>query len=255
MDKIAVVLPKVLASASAPSQQNSQRAVAQTISYHAGNVPDVFVKRADLEIPNSVWVDWIPKGGGSRAIWRPLKPEERSALEARAAELRPALAPYARPFEDDRVAQALADLFSGFRSMREQGADALGLIDSAMRALAPFPAWAIEQACLVIRRDGYLVQDREGRWRTERHWPPSDPQICLVIGEVMKCHRAALASAEALLCAPIEPPVTPKRFQHDWHVWAWLRQAGLPDGKHTSRVMADIEARRAQRAADAENRA
>lgn len=270
MDTLGTAITKALASVSRVTPPScAPDALAKR--YDASNLPAWLNRQTDLEIPRKVWSAWIPRDG-SRSIIRALSDDERQALTARAAELRPALASYARPAEDDRVAEVLFDMFGGFRSMREQGADAVGRVDSAMRALALFPAWAIEHGCLSIQRDGYEVADRDGV-RIERHWPPSDPEICKIVAKIEKHHRAALVTAEALLSAPIEEPA-PMRDQsrRDAQVEEVRESLGTPgrrqpvlppsadlpidapvppppDGKHAQRVMAELAARRAQREA------
>jgi len=166
-------------------------------------LPAAFDARTDVEIPRAVWSAWTPQFG-ARQIVRPLRDDERSALEARKAQLAPALAPYAGGADSDRVAAALAAMFDGFRSMRERGENAMGRLDTAMRVLKNFPAWAIEEACASIQRDGYQVHDRERVSRTERHWPPSDPEIADAVRLAVKMRDAALASATALLAASVE---------------------------------------------------
>lgn len=210
----------------------------------------MFDSRTDLEIPRALWSGWIPRHG-ARAIVRRLTGAH--VLVRRAEELRAALAPYARPADDDRVALALSDMFGGFRSMRESGADALGRLDSAMVLLREFPVWAIEQACHRIRLDGYAVADRDGGMRIERHWPPSDPEIVALVRAAVKPYRTAMANAELLLAAPVEPPASPQAAQHDWHVFDYRRHRALGDGRHAQRVLADLEARKAQREAQEED--
>lgn len=262
MQKLGTAIDRAVVSATQVFPHGSAPAKA-VIRYDANNLPAIVNRRTDLEIPSAVWSSWIPSSG-PREIRRPLTGDEREALQARAAELAPALEPYPRPSEDDRVALAIADMFGGFRSMREQGEDVLGRVQSAMRALSRFPVWAIERGCLSIQQDGYEVEDRDGK-RVERHWPPSDPEISQAVERIVEMRRKALISAENLLSAPVEPPPPPRPTKSE--VEAILgRQivdrdtftTALPpappgDGKHAERVAADLAARKARNEARAEH--
>lgn len=159
-------------------------------------------------IPNRLWSGFIPKDG-PRTLQRAPTDEERATLQRRAAALAPAMLPFQRPEEDDRVAVAIADLYGSYRSMTERGENALARVRAASNALADMPAWAIEEACLDIRRRGYEVIE-DGRSRLEQHWPPSDPEIHAVVAKAVTQRRSALASARALLAAPVEPAAPPK---------------------------------------------
>lgn len=231
--------------------------VAPLVRYDDRNLPALCNPETDLTIPRRVWSGWAPSTG-LREIVRPLRSDERQALQARAAELRPALRPYTRPAEDDRVAQAVADMFSGFPSMRHSGEDAIGRVDSAMRALSKFPAWAIERGCRSIQQNGYETVQNDVV-KTERHWPPSDPEICRTVTAVEKIHRAALTSAEALLAAPVEQEDdAPKPTLEEIEAKLGRSLGSRPevqnpepesrhDGKHAQRVAAELEARRMRR--------
>jgi hypothetical protein len=177
---------------------------------YCGNAPAIAIEAipppddplADATIPARVWSAFIPSDG-KRELRRPLAGVERQALEARAAELAPALASYRRPLDDDRVATALATMFGAFHAMRGQGGDALARIHATMDLLATFPAWAIQRACLSIQRDGYQ-RIEHGVARIERTWPPSDPELVEALRAIVRPYAKALASAKALLCAPVE---------------------------------------------------
>jgi hypothetical protein len=72
-------------------------------------------------------------------------------------------------------------MFGSFPSMRDRGAEVLSKIASAMMALSGFPAWAIVRACASIRSIGYEVTTGHGPY-TERHWPPSHPELEMIAG-------------------------------------------------------------------------
>ncbi len=200
MPQIGIAARAVSSSVTVGSPRRSD---VPAVRYTAANLPAAFDAVADVEIPRKVWSAWIPRFE-ARQIIRPLRDDERAALEARKASLAPALAPYAGGADAYRGAAALGAMFDGFRSMRVRGENAMGRLDTAMRVLKYFPAWAVEEACASIQRDGYQVHDREKVARTERHWPPSDPEIADVVRLVVKTRDAALASATALLSASVE---------------------------------------------------
>src|SRR5574341_449061 len=146
MDNIGKLATAVMTSVSRASLPSSVPAV-PAVRYDASNLPAWHNKATDLDIPMRAWSGWIPSVG-QRTIVRALHDDERRALQDRANELRPVLQAYVRPHEDDLVAAAISDMFSGFPSMRQRGGDALGRVDSAMRMLADCPAWAIERGCM-----------------------------------------------------------------------------------------------------------
>ncbi len=166
------------------------------------NLPRAFVREVDIDLPRRLWSSWIPGDGSPRAIHRELTVDERTALQKRMADLEPALAPYS-PEDEDRVAESVSDMFGAFPAMRAQGADAIGKVDSVMRLLRPFPFWAIRQACERIRMKGYEIIDRDGA-RMEKHWPPADVEVVSEIEQAIRLRSDALATAIALLSAPIE---------------------------------------------------
>lgn len=161
-----------------------------------------------------------------------MRPEERRALEHRVEALGPWLAPYARPEQDDDVMIALAEMFNGFPSLRgDAGPAALARVSGAMAALERFPAWAIFAACSDIHRRGYEMTDSRGEVRAERHWPPSDADVCKVVEDVVKVRAEALRGARALLEAPVEeddrPPLEERRAHVD-RVRAELAARAVP---------------------------
>jgi hypothetical protein len=167
--------------------------------------PQMLDRELDIAMPARLWSNWIPSDR-ARSVVRELRNDERTALERRAEGLRRALVPYSQ-LDDDRVAASVATMFGGFRSLRQQGDDAVAAVDGAMLALRSFPAWAIEKGCLAIQR-GEAPQ-------LDTRYPPNDAQICRIVTDIVKPYRAALTSANALLSAPVEPPA-PQRpaIQH-----------------------------------------
>ena len=219
--------------------------------YDASNLPAEIDRVADIDIPRRVWsaliIDGVP-----REIVRPLTLDERCALEVRVARLAPAMRPFSE-LDADSVAQALADMYSSFPSMRHAGADALGRVDTAMRvALVNFPAWAIEEACRSIQVNGY-ERCEDGRCWIEKNWPPSDAGIVVVVERIVKRRADALKQAKDLLAAPVEPRIEQRRLTREEIEAKIGRKLTVPggDGKHMERVNAELAARKAAREAQA----
>lgn len=152
----------------------------------------------DVELPRSVLSSWR-EDGKPRASRRALAADERRALEARRDELLPAVEPHGSR-DVDRVAAAIAGMYGGFPSMRQQGDDAVvSRLDAARRALAPFPAWAIESACSAIQRNGVW---RDGK--LDRRWPPSDAEIAQQVRQELRLYSDTLRRVVEVLEAQVE---------------------------------------------------
>lgn len=183
-----------------PGSQDSPRASAaawppMTLD---GPLPKISNPLTDIEIPKAVWSAWVPTAE-SRQLRRALMPAERSALEARRAELAPALEPFAGRTETNRVDLALVDMFGAFRSMRQTGADALAILEASRRSLTQFPCWAIEKACRSIQQNGVW---RDGKF--DRQWPPSDPEIIDAVRKEVRLYSDQHRNVVALLAATVE---------------------------------------------------
>jgi hypothetical protein len=93
------------------------------------------------------------------------------------------------------VMAQIAAMLGGYRSLRQSGEDAEALVNAAAAVLAPFLFWAIAKGCLkIVRREAGL----------DPHWPPNDSEIYAIVDGLVRPYRKALASAEALLTAPVE---------------------------------------------------
>lgn len=154
--------------------------------------PDYFDRYTDIELPklfSGVRVDGEP-----RKIVRPLEAHERASLRVRATELQAALRPY-QDRERPIVMAQIAAMLGGYRSLRQSGEDVEAIVSSTAAVLAPFPFWAIAKGCLkIVRREAGL----------DPHWPPNDSEIYAVVDGVVRSYSKALASAKALLAAPVE---------------------------------------------------
>lgn len=144
-------------------------------------------------------------------------------------------------------------MLGGFASLQGMSeADLVARAAAITRGVADQPSWAIEQACENIRTKGYLMRDRDGRERVERHWPPSDAEVRHEVLVVAGGRRAALESARALLDAPIEeePRATAEeRAAHVARSWPQASRIGggeLLDATTAERLAASRKARLAE---------
>ncbi len=143
---------------------------------------------------------------GSIEIARALTEAERNELTRRASDLEPALEPFDRERRNDldRVAEAASDMYGGFPSMRQQGADAVARANALISSLERngLPTWAIEQACRSIQDSGYEQSNDEKTW-TEKHWPPSDAEVVKEAKKIVRLRANAKANAVAILGAKV----------------------------------------------------
>lgn len=238
MEQIGQMAREVLARVSAHSRSLAP------VTPQAGSKPPTTVDRhCDVVLPARLFSAWVP-AGGAREIVRPLADAERNALQARADELRDAMTP-CQAHQHAAAESAIAAMLSGFRVMRQKGEDVEATVRISRHILRDFPLWAILRGCLLIAQNSAGLDPR---------WAPNDAELCGVVREVVRFHRAALDRCEALLCAPVEnsEPArpTPEEIQEQI---ARLELPARPrewDGNHMARVLADLEARK-QAAADA----
>lgn len=167
-----------------------------TKTYRLNDLPTVYIRTTDVDIPNEAWEPWIPEHG-ARKLRRALTPTERTALERRRDELSPAVMGY-QDHDLDRVAVAISDMFGGYTSMRQTDEEAVAKLDSMRRVLAPFPAWAIEKACSNIQINGVW---RDGKF--DRRWPPNDSEVIDAIRSHVRLYEHQHRSAIALLSAEL----------------------------------------------------
>lgn len=107
------------------------------------------------------------------------------------------------PAENDRVALAVLDMQNGFSSLRGDEEASAARVDSALRLLAEFPAWAIEKACMAIRRDG-VYREVRGSMRFDRQWPPTDSELVDAVRRELRLYRDPYDRCVALLTATVE---------------------------------------------------
>lgn len=187
--------------------------------------------------------------GEPQTIRRALAPDERAKLEVRVRALRDGLAPFAEP-ERRKVESLVAAMFGGFRAMRQDGDDAVAIVEVTCHVLREFPLWAISEA---------MIEIAQGKAGLDRRFAPNDAQIFAVVERAVRAFRKTLEIAEAILVAPVEPPTTARDQSHiDKQVSDAM--GALPpveprpeqmrvehDGRHAERVAADLAARKARR--------
>jgi hypothetical protein len=168
-------------------------------------------------------VCWRPDKGPI-AIVRSLSADERSCLAAHEAELEHCLTPYGEN-EKDEIKFAITVMLGGFRYLlRQEGISVEASIDTLVVRLRDMPAWAIKQGCSLIASQN-------------RAFAPNDGQIITIVQDVVRVHQDRLRRVQALLTAEVAdrtPLVQAPRKNVD----------RIGDGKHTSRVLAELEARR-----------
>jgi hypothetical protein len=101
------------------------------------------------------------------------------------------------------VEAEIAAMFSGFRTMCQQGEDAEPLVEVTKRVLREFPLWAIAQGCLRMAK---------GKAGLDRRYAPNDTEVFPVVEEIVRPYRRRLETVKALLAAPVEDtgPEAPK---------------------------------------------
>lgn len=121
------------------------------------------------------------------------------------SELEPWVAGY-HDSEKDRVMLALADMYSAFPAMGNKSThEAAAKLDAVLRALAPYPAWAIQKACERISTKGFTRSEGD-KYITERHWPPSDPELIEAVRQERAHYGDQYDRVVELLTAEIEEP-------------------------------------------------
>jgi hypothetical protein len=143
------------------------------------------------------WSTWTPENG-KRGLRVELTAAARTALEQRRDELAPFIGPF-HGSEMEKVGIAISDMFSSFRSMRQTGESAVAVLESVTRLCAPYPAWAIVNACHDIQSNGVW---RNGQF--DRQWPPNDSEIVARVRQELRLYADSYNSACALLAAKLE---------------------------------------------------
>lgn len=203
MDSIGNLVAGIIRQAQASPDSRSTLPATPTRT-DGKNLPALFDPECDRAIPDRVFSGWIPSDA-ARAIVRQLTPVERAKVEARAVALRNAVAAH-HVSEDRKVKAELAAMLGGFRAMRQQGNDALAMVDVTARVLREFPLWAIAKGCMEIAQNKAELDPR---------WPPNDDQIYIVVNGIVALYHKHLKIADSLLAAPLEEAEAPRPARAD----------------------------------------
>lgn len=207
-----------------------------------GKKPRLLDQECDHEIPARVFSAWKPTIG-AREIIRALEDDERRKVSDRARELREGLDAYSND-DGDLIEAMILAVLGGFRSLRARdGQDAEVDARAVRHILREFPLWAISDGCARIAC---------GQADLDPRFPPNDPQIYEVVAGIVKDYRKALATAEALLSAPVEQKIEIIRISRA-EIEKTLGRKMMEnrpseeDGQHIRRVMEDLAARKASK--------
>jgi hypothetical protein len=133
--------------------------------------------------------------GRPQALVRAPTVAESAALKARESELQIGLAPY-RDDQSDAVEGVLATMLNGYRTLaRARGQEVKFTVASISYRMRPYPFWAIAEGC------DRILDHKAG---LDPAYAAHDPQIVMVIEDVVAPYRLHLRAVTALLAAPIE---------------------------------------------------
>jgi hypothetical protein len=195
MDNIGSVAGKMLAEADTRASQASRsRALAKQAKLTADGLPVFFDGEVDVAIPGRL-ICFRPDHGPVE-IRRPMEAVERGAVEARAAALEIALAPFSVE-EKPQLEASVGAMFAGFRSMRQQGEDIESTVAITLAVLREFPAWAITKVCLKIARHEAGFDQR---------FAPNDAELASAVSKIIDPYRRNLRQARQLLDAVVDSP-------------------------------------------------
>jgi hypothetical protein len=223
MDKLGAVTEKAIQKITQHTSPN----LPKRLTANAASGPPEVDPLCDVYLQRLVC--WRPDKGPIEIV-RPLDAEERSCLTAHEAELEYCLTPYGEA-ERDEIKFAIVALFSGFRYLlRQEGISVETSIETLMVHLRDMPAWAIKRGCgLIINKNLAFA--------------PNDGQIITTVLDIVRVYQDRLRRVQDLLTAEVAdrtPLVQAPRKNVD----------RIGDGKHTQRVLAELEARKSQQQED-----
>jgi hypothetical protein len=216
-------------------------------------LPSRFVPEVDRGIPDRVVAFWEGTGEekGPPVLRRALGTDEKAALERRLGELRTAVAPAPGSSRNALLAE-IARMLGSFPTMQRHDREtAIAIAAGYLWTARERPHWAIVESC---------NQVRAGTAGVSREFCPSEPVFNDLVGRVVAVYAQQLAKTEQLLRAKIMPPDPPRLSAEEI-----ARKLGRPigdcdkpeqapvngnDGRHMQRVLADLAARKAARAAE-----
>jgi hypothetical protein len=222
--------------ASLASRPNSAREITIVPIEDVSRVPAAFLIEVDQQIPDRV-VCFFEGGGGAGegrpVLRRPLRDDERAALEKRRADLLRTLAPPASGRHGDRAPAAIAGMLAAFPAMSRHDMKAgAAMVAGYLSTVRDLPPWAVIAACGKVRA---------GEASLDRDFCPSEPAFCATVRGIVAPYEAALQKVSRLLGA--EPPRPPEHREPD----APKKVASPPDRGHARRALDDLAWRKVRR--------
>jgi hypothetical protein len=175
------------------SQLNSARELASIPIEDSSQVPAVFVRETDRDIPDQVvsWYEGI--ADPTPVLIRGLREDERAVLQRRRRDLLMALAAPADGRHGDRCAAAVAAMLAGFPAMsRHDIKAATAMVAGYLSIVGDRPPWAIIEACSKVRC---------GEAGIDRNFCPSEAAFCTVVRSIATPYELQLRKTKALLDA------------------------------------------------------
>jgi hypothetical protein len=183
MDSIGQVVNRALQKAT-PGQASQPQKLAKSAKREPNGMPVLVDPEVDVRLRTLIC---FRHDNGALELRRPLAADERAVIEVREAALELAIEPY-RADDKDELVMSIGAMFSGYRSMRQQGEDVETTTMVTLAVLREFPAWAIQKACLMIA-SGAL----------DPRWPPNDAEIASLTRKLVIPYRDCLAQARKML--------------------------------------------------------
>jgi hypothetical protein len=211
-------------------------------------LPALVDLETDRSIPDRVLM-WMGSNGVAE-MRRPLDTAERTALQRRAIDLQSALAPWPPSSRDELEGEVSLMLnVPANRGLDETAA--MGFVAQYLQLTRARPHWAIVKVCRMVRL---------GKAGLPPAYCPTEAEFNLLIDREVAYYERALAKAQRVLDAKVQPPDPPKpthaemeaRFRPPAEASPSIEAQSCPpsiatDGNHAARVMADIAARKAER--------
>jgi hypothetical protein len=193
--------------ASLSSQLSSARELTIVPVEDSSQVPAIFVRETDRDIPERV-VSWWYEGIAKPipVLRRSLREDERITLERRRRDLLIALAAPADGHHGDRCAGAVAGMLAGFPAMsRHDIKAATAMVAGYLSIVGDLPPWAIMKASRMVR---------SGQAGLNMSFCPSEPEFCGVVKRIVAPYEERRRKIDALLLAEAPAKTQRKALPH-----------------------------------------
>jgi Helix-turn-helix domain len=251
MERIGQVVASLSTRSNLPNGQTAQKIIPIA---GEDRLPAQYAREIDrdLHCVVSFW-EGGGVGAGTPVLRRPFKASERGLLERRVWELRCAVAPF-EARSRDALLQAISGMLGAFPAMQrfDQHA-ALGIAANYLMIVRQQPHWAIVKACEMVRTN---------KAGFNPDFCPSEPQFVTAVAQLVKPYADALRRVESLVDAKVDRPPAPKPTREEGEAKLGrplpqtvasneVKSTPMPvgDGNYAERVLADLAARKARRAA------